>query len=515
MDAFLDRHADKIQGSLSCFDRVLFRGYLPLFSGREMTPFLKRQGVRPDGLKDFLLGQAERLKQHARQLARRDGRPFLYFAERVRKDEKAREIAARKGITDGLVCVLSTLEPCWTFALRWEGASYVRPARRKCLFLYFYFMDRELGLIHVKLQTWFPMQLQVYVNGHEWLARKLTHSGVPYLKHDNVFLHVDDLRRAQRFADRFAGLDWVRRLDRYAHAVNPLLAERLAPLRYYWVTAQAEYATDILFTSRRQLQELMPRLLEHSTLHLSARDVMGFLGRKLTGHFLGEVVTDHKELPLHGRLPGCRVKHRMKGNWIKMYDKDGLVLRVETVINDPGEFRVRRRVRRGGRRVTAWVPLRKSVAYLFRYREISLQSNARYLNPLAQVEDPTRGVRALDAITARKKTHGSRTVKPFHPLSPLDTQLFATLMRGEHALHGFTNRDLRAKLDPSAFHLRADPRRCSAQVTRLLHRLHVYRLIAKIPRSRRWRVTDFGWRVMSAALDLRSRAFPEAFAAAA
>ena len=119
MDAFLDKHADKLQGSLSCFDRVLFRGYLPFFYGREMTQFLERQGVRPDGLKDFLVGQAERLKQHARQLAQRQGRPFLYFAERVRKDEMAREIAERSGITEGLVCVLSTLEPCWTFALRW------------------------------------------------------------------------------------------------------------------------------------------------------------------------------------------------------------------------------------------------------------------------------------------------------------------------------------------------------------------------------------------------------------
>ncbi len=194
-DAFLDEHADKTRGSLSCFDRVIFRGYLPPFSGREITPFLKRHGVRPDGLKAFLIGQAERLKQHARQLAQRQGRPFLDSAERVRKAEKARKIAERSEITEGLVYVLSTLELCWTFALRWDDDSYVRSTRRKCLLPYFYFVDRELGLIAVKLQTWFPMQLQVYVNGHEWLARKPTRSGMPYLKHDNVFLRGEDLRR--------------------------------------------------------------------------------------------------------------------------------------------------------------------------------------------------------------------------------------------------------------------------------------------------------------------------------
>jgi len=55
-----------------------------------------------------------------------------------------------------------------------KGRPFVQPAKRECLFLYFYFMDREFGMIHVKLQTWFPMPIQVYVNGHEWLARKLT-----------------------------------------------------------------------------------------------------------------------------------------------------------------------------------------------------------------------------------------------------------------------------------------------------------------------------------------------------
>ncbi|MGQ0570978.1 MAG: hypothetical protein ACT4P5_15865, partial [Armatimonadota bacterium] len=371
MDQFIARHADKIEGTLSCFDRILFRGYLPLFSGAAMASFLDSRGIERHQLKSFLLRQAFLLKDHACRLAEREHRPFQYFGERVRKDEVARQIAERDGIEQGLVCIFSTLEPCRSYALRWNKPTYVESARRKCLFIYYYFMDRELGLIHVRIQTWFPLQIQVYVNGHEWLARKLTRHGIRYTKQDNAFLAVEDFRRAQTFSDRFASLDWVQRLDRFARAVNPLLPELLAPVTYYWVTAQAEFATDVLFKSPRDLQDLMPRLLELSSLHFSARDVMSFLGRKLTGHFQGEVVTDRFDPPLRGRLPGCRVKHRMKQNWLKMYNKAGFVLRVETVLNQPEEFRVRRRVRRGRRRVTAWVPLRKSVAYLFRYREIS------------------------------------------------------------------------------------------------------------------------------------------------
>jgi len=294
--------------------------------------------------------------------------------------------------------------------------------------------------------------------------------------------------------------------------VNPLRAAVLTPMSYSWVTPQAEDATDLVFKSPQHLAEFCPRRLEHSTLCFSARAVLSCLGRKWPGQFEGEVVTDQFDPGFNGRLPGRRVKPRRKRNWIKMYEKVGWILRVETVINDPEEFRVRRRVRRRGRRRTEWVPLRKSVADLFRYRDVAPQSNARYLNALAHVEDPTPGLRGLDTITPRKSPAAGRPVKAFNPVARSDSQLFVALMSGEHAVHGFANRDLRAKLTD---HLREDPKQQRAQASRLLHRLHVYGLVAKIPRSRRWRVTAFGHRVMGASVRLRQLHFPAFYAEAA
>ncbi len=254
MEHFLAKHADKIQGTLSCFDRILFRGYLPFFSGAAFAAFLDRRGIRRPELKSFLLRQAARLKEHARSMAQREGRPFQYFGGRVRKEDLARQIAERDRIERGLVCVFSTLEPCRTYSIRWNHASYIQPARRKCLFLYYYFMDPDLGLIHVKLQTWFPLQLQLYVNGHEWLARKLTRHGIRYTKLDNAFLWIEDFPRAQTFADRLVTVGWVDLLQGYARRVNPLPGDLLDPMQYYWVTAQAEYSTDPVFKSRAQLR---------------------------------------------------------------------------------------------------------------------------------------------------------------------------------------------------------------------------------------------------------------------
>jgi hypothetical protein len=517
MDAFVAKHASGIRGVLSCFDRVLFRGYVPLMSGYAMAEFLKLKQVQRRTLKAFLLAQAERVKQHAFALAGAAHRPYQYLTGPARKEDLARQIAERDGVTDGLICVFSVLEPCRTFSLVWkETQPFIRPAQRKCLHLYFYFLDRQLGLIHVKLQTWFPFVLQVYVNGHEWLARRLDRHGVRYAKRDNCFLSVADLERGQKLADGFASVDWVRVLGRYARRVNPLLRDLLAPMQYYWVTAQAEYSTDVLFRTRDDLEELMPRLLTYSTLYFEARDVLAFLGRKLTGHFLGDVVTDQVDFSqMPKRLPGRRVKHRMKHNWMKLYNKEGAVLRVETVINDPTEFRIRRRVRRQGRSVMAWTPLRKGVAFLSRYQAICGQCNGRYLDALAHVDDPTPAIRALDALSTRATTPTGRTVRPFNPVARQDRILFEALMSGEHVLRGFTNRELREKLARAAFPLAADPAKHSAQVTRLLRRLHVHQLIAKIPRSRRWRVSLTGRRVMATAIKLREVAYPGLYAAAA
>jgi hypothetical protein len=110
--------------------------------------------------------------------------------------------------------------------------------------------------MHVRLQTWFPLQMQVYVNGHEWLARKLKKNGIRYSKRENAFLWIEDLARAQKFADRFCSLDWPRLLNGYAKKINPPMADLLKTMTYYWVTAQSEYSTDILFKSSAHFSEL-------------------------------------------------------------------------------------------------------------------------------------------------------------------------------------------------------------------------------------------------------------------
>src|SRR5262249_10280421 len=112
-------------------------------------------------------------------------------------------------------------------------------------------------------------------------------------------------------------------------------------------------STDLIFTSREALAGLYSRLLDHAVVNFSAKDVLTFLGRRFHPRFEGEVLTDCRK----DRWPGARIKHRMKNNWLKMYDKFGLVLRIETVINNPREFQVRRLRTRNNRREMVWCPM--------------------------------------------------------------------------------------------------------------------------------------------------------------
>ena len=241
---------------------------------------------------------------------------------------------------------------------------------------------------------------------------------------------------------------------------------------------------------------MYPRLLNHATVNFTAPDILTFLGRKLHGNFQGEVLNSLKK----GRLPGARVKHWVKENWLKMYDKFGLILRVETVINQPREFRVRRRCERNGQSQLLWCPMNKGVVNLPSYQRVARAANEQYLEALSVANDPAPAYQQMSHLTKSKKRK-KRTYAGFNPARPDHAQLFRAVLSGDHLLRGFYNAQIRQALWGQ--NLSADQRRRQARkVTRLLKRLHIRGLLAKIPHTRRWRVTALGQQVLGALVQL-------------
>ena len=229
---------------------------------------------------------------------------------------------------------------------------------------------------------------------------------------------------------------------------------------------------------------------------------MTFLGRKYRATFKGEVRTHWRR-----REPGAAVKHWVKSNAIKMYDKAGRVLRIETVINDPREFFVHRpRLKNDGRKVVGWFEMSKGVVNLYRYAQVSQRANERYLEALSVVDNLGVGQSELDGKCAPVSFQGRRR-RGLQPLSRDDQALFQAVLRGEHAVRGFRNGEVAERLYGSRPKDPAERRRRSGRVSRRISLLRAHGLVAKYPRSRRYRVTHAGQRFMSTAIDIRAKVF--------
>src|SRR2546425_3657220 len=485
MERFLTRHRDRITGSITGFDRILFRGSLRSICYREgMDIFLSSQRVLYKDFRTFVQKLSAGIKARAEQLAQQAGRPFVYLSSaQESKEEIARRIQRRDRVPEGLICVLSCVEPCQTFGIRRDREKKeltLVAQERKCLHFYFYYLDREFGLMHIRLQSWLPMSVQVCVNGREWLARAMDREGITYEQKDNCFTRIADLPRAQALLDQLGERRWEKLLTAWARRGKPWVAPRAGlHLRgYYWSFRQAKYATDVLFQTTEKLAAIYPALVRQAIEQFGAPQVMRFLGRRTNSRFSGEA-SSH----LERRVEGTCVKHRVEENSIKMYDKQGSVLRIETTINNPRRFRVRRKGLRQGKLVMKWLPLRRGIADIRRRAELSRAANARYLTALAVVGLATPSYRLLDRVSQRLKT--KRQYRALLPISPEDASLFQFILHGEYSLQGFRNRDLQQALNH-------DPRNPSARISRLLALLRAHKLIFTVCRTNYYRITRKG-----------------------
>lgn len=483
------------------FDRIIFKGYLPISYPAAAEGFLGRQGLLIKDFCTFTRKNTETLKAYAIKIAQDANRPYEYHRDKVRKEDYAREMARRDGITEGLVCVIARNEENHSFGLRYgKGRPVLEKNSPKCLTLYFYYMDRHFGLMHIRLSTWMPFSIQVYINGHEWLARQMSAKSIAFEQCENAFVSIGDCGKAQCIADKLPSLKWENILHVFARRVNPLLKTILKGMEYYWVIDQAEYATDVMVGNATWLNELYTKWQKHSAVCFQAEDIMGFMGRKLHGSFNSTIVTDVKKRP-----SVTRIKHVVRGNWIKMYNKNGIVLRIETVINRPGEFRVFRIGH--GKKPGYYAPMRKRVTNMQRYADIGLRANCSYLDALAEVDDPVGVYREIKGI-CEPVTKGAQRVRALNPLRESDRALFEAVLRGDHHLHGFKASDIGSRIGITYSDDRTIRKRQCAQVNRKLKLLRAHGLIARYGRSRRYRVTEKGNRHMNAAIVLYNDDLP-------
>lgn len=489
--SLLERHATRIDGVLSCFDRVIVTGTLPDFChGAAATRHLALAGIRVfDFETKFAAPIRDAIRERIERLAEDAGAVIEYVSKKnFRMEEKVRRIAGEDE-RPGLVHVFSVLESNPTYR-PWhdksKGTTFLKPRDGRCLTYYVYFVDEELGLCHLRIPTWAPYRLQFYFNGHRWLARRLAREGIAFTAVDNAFVAIEDFAAAQRIAGELTGRLLHKRLDAAARRYCAFLPR--FPQGVHWSIHQAEYATDVIFRSRTDLDPVYENLARSAILAVKAPDVANFLGRPLDPRFAGEAGGRFQV-----RVEGRRVRHSMGPASVKMYDKGGRILRIETTTNEVSFFKHHRKVEhRDGTSTMKFAPMKKTIHSLGALREAMDASNRRYLRYISELEDPTAGVEPLDRIS-RTVHENDRPFAGFNLFHRDHLALFRALGDGSFSISGFRNKDLR----------RAMPGASPGAMSRLIRRLRLHGLVKKAGNCYKYHLTKLGRAVVAAALKLR------------
>src|SRR2546423_7855758 len=297
-----------------------------------MARYLRMHDIRLFDYARFVEPLREEIRRNAERLAQEQGLEieFIRAVHAFRKEDRIRAILDQRGDHSGLVHIFATMEPCAAFT-PWDdkmtGKTTLRYKDGKCLHYYFYVIDAEFGLCYLRVPTWAPFRLQFYCNGHNWLAGQFQQAGIAFQPLDNTFRTIGDSDQAQALADAFP----VARL----HHTLDALAARYCPglehfgVTYHWSLLQVEYSTDLIFHRQEDLRPLYESLVRTAVHTVKPAHVATFLGRKLTGNYADELGND-----FHTRVEGTRLKHHMGPVALKLYDKQALLLRSETTVND-------------------------------------------------------------------------------------------------------------------------------------------------------------------------------------
>jgi len=491
MNLLTDSHKEKISGTLSCFDRLIFTGTIPqICYSQGMTSYLYSNNIRIFDYPKFAGPFKNKLRENAEKLATENNIRIEFVAKtHIRKEDLVKKVMEKRGTQTGLVHIISAMEACGSYQPwhdKQSGKTFLKGTRGKCLHYYFYFIDPYLGYGYIRVPTWCPFKLQVYINGHNILANQLNKKGIKFSMIDNAFDYIEDFQKAQELCDNIDVKRIHKCLDNLAEIYCPILS--FFNQVYHWSIMQAEYATDIVFKKQEYLQSIYSELTATAIHTIKPDNVATFLGHKVDPRYQGEIGNNYNV-----RIEGSRIKHTMGKSSIKMYDKFSKILRIETTTNDVSFFKHYREVEhRNGEKSMQFAALKKNIYSLVPLITLFKASNKRYLEFISAFDNKEVGHKRLDKVT-KPKSVKNRNYKGFNLFSDQDLALLVTVLRGEYNISGFRNKDIRGRL----------PQFNTAKISRLIKRLNIFGLIKKVGKTYKYYLTKLGKEIVITAEKLK------------
>ncbi|HEY8658015.1 MAG TPA: hypothetical protein VIL78_03215 [Hanamia sp.] len=479
MKLLTETFAKEISFTLGCYDRIIIKGTIPeICHCQGMTSFMLRNKLRIFDYAKYVEQYKETLRQNAEKIAAENSLVIEFVRKSsLRKEDIIQNKLQQRGGHCGLVHIISAMETCTTYK-PWHdkttGRTFLKYDITKCLHYYFYFIDELLGLCYVKVPTYCPFPLQIYFNGHNWLAQQMKKTGIAFTTLDNAFDYIEYPAKAQALADTMDIKKIHEKLDEYAFKFCPVY--KAFNQRYHYSVAQIEYATDIVFNHQDQLKGLYQELIATAIHTVTPDNIATFLGTKLDPRYQGEVGNRYNI-----RIEGSRIRHQMGKSAIKMYDKMNKILRIETTTIDITFFKHYRKVEhRDGTTSNKIAPLKKNIYSLPLLQQNLQAANKRYLEFISAFENKEVGTKRLKQITAPKNIK-DRNYQGFNFFSQTDLDLLQCIARGEFNINGLRNKDLRQYIKAN-----------SNKVSRLLKRLFAHGLIKKAQSSYKYYLTKLG-----------------------
>ena len=499
----IEQNKEKINGILSTFDRMLINGYiLQLQNPQQFLFYITQNNVQLKNFKEFAEQQTEILCNHIDNYIKENNVNLQYLKQAsTDKDELARIELEKNPNNDGLIAAFSTVELCRTMTVvpNHENKKLEIASRNtKCKHYYFYFNDKEFGWMFVKIQTWFPYNVQIYLNGHEYLRKRLEKNNIKYEMFNNSFSYLEDFEKTQKLADGILNEKLGDSFDGIIKKINPILSniEEKIEHSYYWCIDQCEFATDINFKNREDLSLFYKKLVETAYFTFSSQDIYSFFGRNISrihAFTKGEIISD-----LRNRYQGYRIKFKINENQIKMYDK-GNNLRIEVTINNPNEFKVQKEKEKiinheRIETVKEWVRMGKSISNIYRYAEISKNIISRYINALPEVDINAVPISEIEKISSSVVVD-NRKHTGFNILKKDTLKLFSIISNGKYVINGFTNKLIRVEY----FEHKVSNKEIN-QMTRILSKLKAHGIIKKVARKNKYYLTTKGRNITNSIL---------------
>lgn len=345
MNRFHLHHRDSIQFGYSCFDRLILNGSILPFShstrGGSIRWFLRAHRGFPDVSRAGFAQIAAEYHEWVGRYALQAGLDIVEPEKGARREDLVEPYFQQLGSRHGIAVIL---KPCEYERVAWYyvKANQVAVERRKVNLYYFYLNDPQCGRMFVRICPYFPFNVGVWLNGHDWLAYRMQQEGIAFEKRDNLFVACAQPQRLQELSDAFAPADIIGPVETWLGRLLPYFSdqERQQGFRHQFYMAQVEYCHNLLFQKQAALQRLFDRLMDANRGMGHPDKLAVIFGR---GHFHPDTRTGQTYLKVT-KLRTPVFSASFKNTSIKQYIKEGNALRTESASNQLNDLSLRKNV---------------------------------------------------------------------------------------------------------------------------------------------------------------------------